>query len=246
MKEDILINVIQGWLGCKEGDATHKKIVDTYNNNRESGEYKMTYADPWCAAGIGAASAIAGLKGSVPVLCNCQNMINWFHDRNRIAPANSHPSKGWLVFYDWDGNKYSDHVGLVIAAQGNTFTTIECNVSDTVAYTTKDVGNPKIECFGVPDYIGSITSSVNYTSYFNKLSAADQKTISGWPVLQKGSKGVYVKVLQLILNAYSTSKLTIDGDFGDKTNIALHTYQISRKMEPDCVCGKETYSSFFA
>jgi len=40
-------------------------------------------------------------------------------------------------------------------------------------------------------------------------------------VLKIGSKGRRVAMLQALLNHYKGAKLTIDGDFGDKTRIAL-------------------------
>ena len=246
MMEDVLIHVIQGWLGCKEGSEQHKRIIDAFNNNREQGEYKMTLYDPWCAAGISAAAAIAGLKGVFPISCNCDQMIRWFSERGQIAAGTKIPVKGWIAFYDWDGDKKSDHVGIVTGVSSTTITLLECNIADTVAYRSIQVADRRIFCYGVPDYRSPLLSSVNYTSYFNRLSIDDQKAVASLPILKQGSKGLYVKVLQAFLNYKGKAGLDIDGEFGIKTGVALHTYQVSKHLEADNICGKETYASFFA
>ncbi len=59
-------------------------------------------------------------------------------------------------------------------------------------------------------------------------------------VLRKGSKGEQVKTLQILLNAYG-SKLTVDGDFGSKTNAALKDYQKKNSLQIDGICGVKSW-----
>jgi hypothetical protein len=61
-------------------------------------------------------------------------------------------------------------------------------------------------------------------------------------VLRKGSKGEQVKTLQRLLNAFG-DKLTVDGDFGAKTKLALESYQKSKNLGVDGVCGSESWTS---
>ena len=56
-----------------------------------------------------------------------------------------------------------------------------------------------------------------------------------YPTLKKGSKGKWVKELQRKLGG-----LTVDGDFGEKTEKVLKLYQASRKLEVDGVAGPIT------
>lgn len=56
-----------------------------------------------------------------------------------------------------------------------------------------------------------------------------------FPVLQKGSKGVAVSMLQAMLN------VTVDGDFGDDTKAALKTFQSNVKIASDGICGADTW-----
>lgn len=61
-------------------------------------------------------------------------------------------------------------------------------------------------------------------------------------VLRKGSKGEQVKTLQRLLNAFG-SNLSVDGDFGSKTDSALKTYQKSNKLEVDGICGINSWTT---
>lgn len=55
-------------------------------------------------------------------------------------------------------------------------------------------------------------------------------------VLKKGSKGEEVKVLQKLLN------ITVDGDFGAKTEAAVKAFQKSRNLVADGVVGSKTWA----
>ena len=57
------------------------------------------------------------------------------------------------------------------------------------------------------------------------------------PVLKKGSKGIYVAILQVLLGFVNGE---IDGDFGNMTDGALKQFQREHKLGADGICG--TYS----
>lgn len=55
--------------------------------------------------------------------------------------------------------------------------------------------------------------------------------------LKKGSKGEDVKKLQQLL------KITVDGDFGPKTEEAVKKFQKEHKLTPDGICGPKTWEA---
>ena len=66
--------------------------------------------------------------------------------------------------------------------------------------------------------------------------------------LQKGSKGSEVKTLQRILKALgykdkNGKTLSIDGDFGGKTDFALRCYQQAKGLSVDGICGKNSWNA---
>ena len=51
------VDTLRGWMGAKEGDKIHKRIIDTYNSLKPlPRNYAVTYKDPWCAATVSAAA----------------------------------------------------------------------------------------------------------------------------------------------------------------------------------------------
>lgn len=83
-------------------------------------------------------------------------------------------------------------------------------------------------------------------SYFSKLRSEDQDAVRTFPLLYKGCKGVYVKILQVLLRVNLNVELDIDGDFGNLTNDAVLAWQSYSKIDTDALVGKETWASFFA
>lgn len=59
--------------------------------------------------------------------------------------------------------------------------------------------------------------------------------------LRKGSKGAEVKTLQTALNRAGAS-ITVDGDYGNKTEEAVKTFQKAHGLTDDGVCGAKTWA----
>ena len=70
------------------------------------------------------------------------------------------------------------------------------------------------------------------------------KSVSGLPVLKKGSKGASVKALQILLigNNCSCGKYGADGDFGSSTDSAVKKYQAENGLEADGSVGPLTWA----
>lgn len=79
--------------------------------------------------------------------------------------------------------------------------------------------------------------------------AAATKPTPSKPVIpvevRKGSKGAVVRQLQQALNR-AGAKLTVDGDFGGKTEAAVRAYQRKYKLTVDGVVGPATWAALLA
>jgi uncharacterized protein (TIGR02594 family) len=64
-------------------------------------------------------------------------------------------------------------------------------------------------------------------------------------VLRSGSQGPHVRKLQLLLNSslVPSPKLTIDGDFGDRTEQAVRRFQQMRGLPQDGIVGQVTWAA---
>ena len=235
---DLVIEFAKSYLGIGEGSQKHSEIINLYNKARYSDAYQMTLADPWCCAFVVGMFQAAGVPDIVPGYAYCDGMIQTFRQwgrwKNRIGYT---PQKGDVIFYDWNGDGSSDHVGIVTDYSFAQVTVIEGNKSDAVDYRKIGADSPQIIGYGVPNYGNS---DGNHPS--NTVCNLDSEYIRTLPLLQYTSKGVYVKILQVLLNYYNNANLDIDGDFGPCTKSAVADYQTKYSLEVDGIAGRETWT----
>lgn len=87
-----------------------------------------------------------------------------------------------------------------------------------------------------------------YVEYASQEAAEGVKFVTiELPMLSVGSKGNAVKTLQRLLHIYGRrgkdgNALSIDGDFGKNTDFALRSFQKSRGIAVDGICGKDSWS----
>lgn len=62
------------------------------------------------------------------------------------------------------------------------------------------------------------------------------------PMIRKGSKNIYVGLLQTFLNMFDGNRLKIDCDFGQKTYEAVKNFQLKYNLEIDGIVGNETWN----
>lgn len=75
----ILIAQAKAWVGCREADGSHKKIIDTYNAHRPlARNYSVKYTDAWCATFVSACAIKTGMTDFIPTECGCGQMIALF------------------------------------------------------------------------------------------------------------------------------------------------------------------------
>lgn len=158
-----VIEQARAWIGKKEGDGSHKDIVDIYNSHLPLAMgHKVTYTDSWCATFVSAVAIKLGYTDIIPTECGCQRMIDSFKAIGRwIENENRTPNPGDIIFYDWQDKEdyentdcvgWSDHVGIVESVSDGIITLIEGNYDDAVKRRNLDVNGRYIRGYGVPDY----------------------------------------------------------------------------------------------
>lgn len=155
----------QAWIGCKESDGSHKKIIDVYNSHKPLARgYAVKYTDAWCATFVSACAIKAGVTDILPTECGCEPMVNLFKNLGEWIENDAYvPKAGDVIFYDWDDNGsgdntgYTDHVGIVESCDRKNIVVIEGNKSNAVGRRTLAVNGKYIRGFGVPKYTGNST-----------------------------------------------------------------------------------------
>lgn len=209
-----VVDVARKYLGTKKGSPKHKKIVDTYNSQKLLPQgYKLKYTDHWCAGSVTAWSMLAGSYDIFPAECSCGRMITKAKSMGIWVEDDAYtPKIGDFVLYDWDDNGKGDctgdpeHVGLVEAVVGKNFMVIEGNMgsNSVVGERKMQINGRYIRGFVTPKYAELIKPE------FTNCSVT-------LPILHKGDKGTYVKVLQALLNGVGYNCGDIDGSFGPAT-----------------------------
>ncbi len=161
-----LVAQARGWIGCKESDGSHKKIIDTYNAHKPLARgYKVQYTDAWCATFVSACAIKTGMTDIIPTECGCGEMVKLFQKLGEWDENDARtPNVGDIIFYDWqdsgsgDNQGNPDHVGILEKVSGTTITVIEGNKNDAVGRRTFKANGRYIRGYGVPKYAADTTS----------------------------------------------------------------------------------------
>lgn len=164
-----IVSVMQGWIGCKESDGSHRKIIDAYNSHRPLPRgYAVKYTDAWCATTTSAAAVKAGYTDIVPLECSCYYIVENAKKMGIWKENDGYtPKPGDLIIYDWEDSTGSsrdntgapDHIGMVESVSGGSFVVIEGNKSNAVGRRTMAINGRYIRGFICPNYASKATSS---------------------------------------------------------------------------------------
>ena len=105
----------------------------------------------WCACFASWCGDQAGLieSGKMPKFSLCDDGIAWFQSKEKWKSRGYSPAPGTLIFFDWNGDGTSDHVGIVEKTEGSTVYTVEGNSSDAVNQRSYDINNGTIMGYGI-------------------------------------------------------------------------------------------------
>ena len=235
----------RAWLGRKEADGTFLEILDVYNAIPGVG-YRMKATDPWCAAFVSAVGAACGLSGVVLPECSCPRMLALYRRAGRWAGVETEVRAGDLVFYDWDGDGVSDHVGLVEEALADGWRVIEGNRSDAVGRRSLRRGDKALLGFALPDYAGAAGDAAETQTKPVGVSADAALFTLHFHTLRQGAgmgaqaalrEEVRAVQRQLWVRGFSLGPCGADGEFGPDTRQAVLAFQRSEKLAADGAVG---------
>ena len=146
------------WLGIREGSREHQEILDSYNAIRPLPRgYTVQMTDPWCAAFASAAAVMAGEGERYPLECSCSRMIARAEEMGIWVENDAHvPIPGDWVLYNWqakadgDDSGAPDHVGVVMAVEGDEILAVEGNYDNSVKLRRFPLNWEKIRGFVCP------------------------------------------------------------------------------------------------
>ena len=240
------------WLGYKESDGSHRKIVDVYNSHRPLARgYALRYTDAWCAGFVSAVAIRLGLTDIMPTEVGVWNMIELYKKLGRWKESDSYiPKPGDVIMYAWGDNGVGEctggasHVGIVAACDGRTITVIEGNKNDAVGYREIAVNGRYIRGFGLPDYASKATEDEPVTPAPKEPKKEDTITME-LRMLKRGMSGNDVRAAMLLMkdkgyypwNIPATDKL-----FGPKMEAGVRRMQAEHNLGVDGIIGRNSWT----
>lgn len=147
-----------GWFAGLFGNGQLVTIAKSQLGN-EGGQkfwswWGFTERQEWCACFVSWCADQAGLiqKEAVPKFSVCTDGVAWFQAKGKWQSGGSVPTPGTIIFFDWDHDGASDHVGIVESCDGTTVHTIEGNSGDAVKQNSYTVNSQSILGYGLVAY----------------------------------------------------------------------------------------------
>ena len=110
----------------------------------------------WCACFVDWCMRNSGIGDSYPTTSNnayCPTLVDWFRNNGRWGNNTfTDLVAGDTIFFDWDGDGVSDHIGLVIGRDASTVYTVEGNSGDAVAMNSYPIGSSVILGYGLMNF----------------------------------------------------------------------------------------------
>lgn len=237
MNTEKVLEQARSWLGINENDGRFIEIIDAYNEIPGARKPALV-SYPWCAIFVSAVFWKAIGESRFAEMA-CDAMIQKFQQLG-LYSVSGRPDVGDVIFYDWDGNGTSDHVGIITEVTDSGYTVIEGNKSDAVGYRYISSGYPTknyIKGFGFATRLtesedekpkAEPASSTVGQQMADKISKTVSLTIHR-PILEQDPNKYSdeVKRMQtlLIMKGYSVGRDGADGYFGSNTYLGLYKMQ---------------------
>lgn len=108
----------------------------------------------WCACFVSWCANECGYieNGAIPKFAGCVQGSQWFKDRGQWQDRNYEPSVGNIIFFDWEGDGETDHVGIVEKCENGVVYTVEGNSGDACKQNSYPIGSSVVYGYGLPAY----------------------------------------------------------------------------------------------
>ena len=147
-----------GWFSGLFGNGQLVTIAKSQLGNEGGQKFWSWYGfdsrEEWCACFVSWCADQAGLiqKEVVPKFSVCTDGVALFQAKRKWQGGGSVPTPGSLIFFDWNQDGASDHVGIVESCDGTTVHTIEGNSGDAVKQNSYTVNSQSILGYGLVTY----------------------------------------------------------------------------------------------
>lgn len=213
--------------------AEEMDALNVYNGKKQGYAWCNVFID-WCfykAVGLDRARELL-----IGWSAGCTQDYNWFKSNGQIVLE---PQIGDLVFF---GDL--SHIGIIENIDNERIYTIEGNTSDKAELIINGGQVAKKSYLKSSKYIYGYARPKYSDSVQNTTENNIEQQVT-YPLLKKGSKGNFVRIVQekLIQKGYVLPKFGVDGDFGSETEEVVKQLQRDVHIEVDGIVGKNTWDA---
>lgn len=139
-------NLFAGLFGDGQIVTTAKAQLGNEGGQKFWSWYGFQGRVEWCACFVSWCADQSGLIASGEVLkfSYCPTGVEWFQSQGRWQDRGYTPTPGTIIFFDWNHDGISDHVGIVEKYENGVVHTIEGNSSNEVKQRRYPIGSDNI------------------------------------------------------------------------------------------------------
>lgn len=213
--------------------AEEMDTLNVYNGKKQGYAWCNVFID-WCfykAVGLNRARELL-----IGWSAGCTQDYNWLKAKGQIV---SEPQIGDLVFF---GDL--SHIGIIENVDNERIYTIEGNTSNKAELIINGGQVAKKSYLKSNKYIYGYARPKYNEEVQNKIENNKEQQAT-YPLLKKGSKGNFVRIVQekLMQKGYVLPKYGVDGSFGDETEEVVKQLQRDVHIEVDGIVGKNTWDA---
>lgn len=217
-------------IGYKEGSGNKTKYGKAYGLD---GVAWCVIFQWWVFNTAGLSSLFYG-GGKV---ASCSAMRNYAKQHGQWVTSGYKPGDLVILDFPSTGCK-TDHIALVEKVNGSVLTTIEGNTSSGVSGSQSNGDGVYRKQRNV-----SLVNGAYRPVYGGSTARAIKQVSISCGQVEPGSVGGHVRAVQTLLNANLNAGLSIDGEYGPKTSAAIKKFQSVKKLSPDGIVGKDTWTA---
>ncbi len=144
-------NLFAGLFGNSQMVSVAMAQVGNVGGQKFWSWYGFQGREEWCACFVSWCAEQCGLitSGAVPKFASCPAGVEWFRSNGKWKDNSHSPAAGTIIFFDWDGDGVSDHVGIVEKCENGRVYTVEGNSGDAVRQEIYLIGSKTISGYGI-------------------------------------------------------------------------------------------------
>ncbi|MBL1228947.1 CHAP domain-containing protein [Enterococcus sp. BWB1-3] len=156
-RQELALHWYKAFHGMEEQSPMHNdqsdlvKIALKELGNKGGQKFWSWYGYPfrveWCAVFVSWCADQAG--GGDLRFSYCPSEVNRLKADNKWKPGGVEPGEGDIIFFDWESDGISDHVGLVVKCEEGTVYTVEGNSNDEVREQRYPIHSSVIFGYGI-------------------------------------------------------------------------------------------------